>query len=974
MAIAKRLHQIGLAALLFLGFLCQAQAAVVGWGGRDVTFTPPALNGPVNAIIQLKVGSNAGKYLIGGSFTNAGGNANIDYVARLNADGTIDTTFQGPTTYSNGRTSGCFNGDGTSAPAIDVRALLETQISSNNNDAGDITIGGNFTNVGGNAAMDYLFRVGANGAVDTNFYPTDTGGSGGTPTYTHCVNMMFTAEGTGTGLRLIVGNNAEPRVSKKVFDTGANAGGYTEPAFAPSPVTTGFYCTAAMGCPGNRYVIGGAFGDVNGDTKLARMVRLNTNGSVDATAYPTSDGTASGTVLFNGRVNSIALDSTNSAILVGGRFAGKLAKVALSDFAPDPDYEAPVSGTGSTLNGDVWSVAVAPTDPDDPSSGDPSYVFTGGFTNAGNKPQCDYVCNSDSSGNVGWYFPAPPPTAVVRVVTVNDYADTNVGKYMIGGDFTDLGGNTATDYVARLNQATAASITINSSGGNNAGGTDGIRTVYSNGQWQVYREGTGQLYEPETDPADRFMFNQVALALTDGSGGGYIIGPSTLHLNNQYWNTSNRVFRPWDSVTATGGSTGTGTGASDLSVQVDGRTYLVHLDLDYTYPNDYIRQTFTVTVPAGNTYNVKLYNLYDSYLGGSDTGPGFYNQTAKIVGVSGQTVYEGLRYVSGQDWAGYMSAQYLDVVFSNTTLSATHVGPGTGTNLDNSIITDPNNDNGFGVNWDFGSAAGATTVADDFIFSDFVAPTAAATANPGEIKVDWTDPAGISPAPDSYVVTAYDDNGNQTAFTCTATAPTKTCTVTGLNPAIFYTFLVDFRSGGSSVFNAGSNDAQPLPYQLTGTLWRDNGAGGGGKENGLKAGAEILLNLPGTVGGEAGYVVILDNTNTVVAIATVCVNPTTFCELGQLPGDWKATTIEAEPNFIAYVTNGANKPNLGDVIAISPSPAVAPTGFGFTIPNANNSASEIQGTPPNGILTGINPTTALFSLNFGVVSNSCAIP
>jgi hypothetical protein len=125
------------------------------------------------------------------------------------------------------------------------------------------------------------------------------------------------------------------------------------------------------------------------------------------------------------------------------------------------------------------------------------------------------------------------------------------------------------------------------------------------------------------------------------------------------------------------------------------------------------------------------------------------------------------------------------------------------------------------------------------------------------------------------------------------------------------------------------------------------------------------------VGGEAGYVVILDSTNTVVAIATVCVNPTTFCELGQLPGDWKATTVAAEPNFIAYVTDEANKPNLGDTIALSPSPAVAPTGFGFTKPNTNN--TSIQGGVPNGILTGIDPATA-FTLNFGVVSSSCAIP
>lgn len=816
-------------AALGLSGVVAANATVVGWGGRDVTFTPPTLNGPVNTMIQLKIGANAGKYLIGGSFTDAGGNTAIDYVARLNADGTIDTGFTPPVLSAG--TGTCNNGGGT-GPTLDVRTLLETQVSSTSvsaNTAGKIYIGGNFTDAGGNAKMDYLIRVNANGgAPNTGFFPTDTGATGGNVSYSNCVQTIFTADGTAgtTSLALVVGTQVNG-VSKKVFDTGADYAGFTSPTINPSSgaITSGFYCTS--GCGGNRYVLGGGFiNGINGNAKRAGLVRLNTNGTVDTTAYPTTDGTNAGTALFNDKVNSIALDSSDNSILVGGQFTNVggdtatdyIAKVALSNFAPADGYTAP------TVNGNVWSVAVDPKDPEDPTAGTPSYVFAGGFTDAGDVPQCDYICNSDQSGSVGWYFQPPPPTDVVRVVKVNDYADANVGKYMIGGAFTDLGGNTATDYVARLNQATPASITINSTGGNNAGGTDGIRTFYSNGQWQVLREGAGQLYSPGPGdvpatgdglPPDRYQFNQIALALTDGGGGGYIIGPSTLNMNNQYWNTSDRLFRPWDSVTATGGSPGTGTGSSDLSVQVDGRTYVVHLALDYTYPNNYITQTFSVTVPAGNTYNVKLYNLYDSYLGGSDNGAGFYNSSAKIVGVSGQTVYEGLRYVSGQAWAGYMSAHYEDVVFGLNS----NIGPGTGTNLDNSIITDPTNDNGFGVNWDFGTAAGTTTVATDLIFGSLTAPTAAPTSAAGAVKVDWTDPVGITPAPDSYVVTAY-DGATATAFTCTASAPTHTCTVTGLDPAIEYTFLVDFRSSGSTVFTSASNAVHPK-REVTVKIWGD---------------------------------------------------------------------------------------------------------------------------------------------------------
>ncbi|MDQ1246227.1 MAG: hypothetical protein QG597_595, partial [Actinomycetota bacterium] len=478
-----------ISAAMCLTGIVAANATVVGWGGRDVTFTPPTLNGPVDAMIQLKVGTNAGKYLIGGSFTNAGGNAAIDYVARLNADGTIDTGFTSPVLSAG---TGTCNDGGTTSPTLTVRTLLETQTTSGSNTAGKIYIGGNFTNASGDAKMDYLIRVNASGgAANTGFYPTGNGLSTGTVSYTNCVQTMFTAEGSGATLNLVVGTQANG-VSKEVFDTGANATGFTSPTINPSSgaITSGFYCTS--GCGGNRYVLGGGFSGINSDTKLARLVRLTTAGAVDTTAYPTTDGTSAGTVLFDAKVNSIALDTSDNSILVGGKFTGKIAKVALSNFAPAAGYTAPVSGTGSTLDGDVWSVAVDPTDPEDPIGGNPSYVFAGGFTDGGDKPQCDYICNSDTSGNVGWYFESPPPTDVVRVVTVNSHADTNVGKYMIGGAFTDLGGNTSTDYVARLNQATPASITINSAGGNNAGGTDGIRTFYSNGQWQVLREGAGQ--------------------------------------------------------------------------------------------------------------------------------------------------------------------------------------------------------------------------------------------------------------------------------------------------------------------------------------------------------------------------------------------------------------------------------------------------------------------------------------------------
>jgi hypothetical protein len=56
MDIPKRLHQIGFAEQLSLGLLCQSQATVLGWGGRDVTLTPLVLNDKTGIRLRLLTG------------------------------------------------------------------------------------------------------------------------------------------------------------------------------------------------------------------------------------------------------------------------------------------------------------------------------------------------------------------------------------------------------------------------------------------------------------------------------------------------------------------------------------------------------------------------------------------------------------------------------------------------------------------------------------------------------------------------------------------------------------------------------------------------------------------------------------------------------------------------------------------------------------------------------------------------------
>ena len=109
-------------------------------GDLDTTFNTAVDNGQINAIaVQAD-----GKILIGGTFTTVGG-VSRNGIARLNADGSLDVSFN--------------PGTGANTPNVGAVALQTD---------GKILIGGFFSNVGGQARAS-LARLNADGSVDTGF-------------------------------------------------------------------------------------------------------------------------------------------------------------------------------------------------------------------------------------------------------------------------------------------------------------------------------------------------------------------------------------------------------------------------------------------------------------------------------------------------------------------------------------------------------------------------------------------------------------------------------------------------------------------------------------------------------------------------------------------------------------------------------------------------------------------------------------
>lgn len=106
-------------------------------------FNATPLNGAVNAILQMPNGN----LLIGGLFTNAGGDANADYLAQVNI------------------TTGAYSS--VNATPLNTTVYALAQLSD-----GNYAVGGGFVNAGGDANADYLCKLNATTYAFSSFNAT----------------------------------------------------------------------------------------------------------------------------------------------------------------------------------------------------------------------------------------------------------------------------------------------------------------------------------------------------------------------------------------------------------------------------------------------------------------------------------------------------------------------------------------------------------------------------------------------------------------------------------------------------------------------------------------------------------------------------------------------------------------------------------------------------------------------------------
>lgn len=361
----------------------------------DQTFSPA----PDNKVESFAVQGD-GKIIITGIFGTLQRDPLVaptvrNRIARVNTDGTLDTTFD-PNLNGEGRTV----------------AVLPS---------GKILIGGGFFSLKPNGATDpvtrsYLARLNTDGTVDAAF---DAHASG-------AVNAILVQ---GDGKILIGGafSNLQPAGSANVvarthlarLNSDGSLDAAYDPAFANAPGNA--VKALAVQTEGN-ILLGGSFGKLAGSAG-DNLVRFKSDGSIDFSFNPG----------INGPVNAIAVQTNKGGFVTQGN---SLAWVG-ADGLPRPGFTL---SSALQISGVIMASAV---------QADGSILLGGNFSNttgatAGNLVRITANGTLDTSFN-------PTPNGAVKAIVVQPD-----GKILIGGSFTTLQPNgasetTSRNRVARLN-------------------------------------------------------------------------------------------------------------------------------------------------------------------------------------------------------------------------------------------------------------------------------------------------------------------------------------------------------------------------------------------------------------------------------------------------------------------------------------------------------------------------------------------
>jgi uncharacterized delta-60 repeat protein len=352
-------------------------------GSLDVTFNPWA--GVNNTVYATAVQAD-GKIIVGGNFGNR--------IARLNADGSLDATFNPGTGFNSQVTSISIQSDGK------------------------IIVGGWFNYFNG-IIRNRITRLNADGSLDINFN-IGTGFNQNVNTIAVQTDGKIMVGGWFTGYNGTTRNNLARLNTDGTLDTTFNSGtsfweGISGPVFTIAIQTDG------------KIIIGGSFVIIE-FTTTGRIARLHADGTLDFT-FNTGSG-------FSSAVQSTSLQ-IDGKIIVGGLFTSfnGVPRNHIVRLNTNGSLDATFN-SGTAFNHDVYATAVLAD----------GRIIAGGWFTSYNGSESDYIACLNANGSIDTNFNINPGfnDTVLSTVIQTD------GKILVGGEFYNING-TIRNHIARLN-------------------------------------------------------------------------------------------------------------------------------------------------------------------------------------------------------------------------------------------------------------------------------------------------------------------------------------------------------------------------------------------------------------------------------------------------------------------------------------------------------------------------------------------
>ncbi len=363
-------------------------------GDVDLTFDAGIIANTHSSFISVSavVAQPDGKILVGGTFTSIGGSLR-DSVARLNSDGSLDSSFAAPvmTTSSFG-------------------SVTSLALQSD----GKVLVGGHFL-IG--TDVKNTVRLNTNGTLDGTFNTAETGGP--------FVNALVVQP---DGKILVGGQigNYDGISGRGIVRLNSN--GSLDTPLGLNSNLQNTVSTIALQSDG-KIIVGGNFFVIGSTPQQNNIARLNANGTLDGT-FAIGSGA-------DNNVQGVAVQP-DGKILVGGSFANVNGTVKNQIVRLEPNGTFDNSFTaGITGSSGVWTIKLQPD----------NKILLGGYIGFVNGVSRRGIARLSSDGSLDSFYPTGGAGGANNLVRAIELQPD--GKVLIGGDFT-LVGDVSRERIARL--------------------------------------------------------------------------------------------------------------------------------------------------------------------------------------------------------------------------------------------------------------------------------------------------------------------------------------------------------------------------------------------------------------------------------------------------------------------------------------------------------------------------------------------